>query len=402
VHETLVEIRTDGEPAPSLAKEWAAAAGGREWTLALEDGLRFHDGRPVGAEDAARALGRFLRGGSAAAIALGQALEGGGSHAASETDALAGIVVGDSTHLTLRLRAPLARPLVPLASPAAAIEGSGGAGAGPFVPSGPPARSLRLTAFAAHVRGRPLLDGVRVMEMPDAPARAAALRAGRVHLVPGRPGPAHPAAVLLLVLDPASPPFDQPAVRAAVAERIPRADLARYFVPGGEPAGALLLSLPTVPSPAATGPPLPATPFGLAVSREVAPLASQRVVAYLDAIGLRPSVSALAPREARARGGARLLLFVPEVPEAELTLRELASLAPPPSAVHEMLDLAALEMDAERREGLLRQAEAVLREAHVLVPLAAAPVAFQADPRLHDARVDARGRLLLEDAWLEP
>ncbi len=402
VHETLVGLGGDGEPVPALAKAWAPGATGRERTLALDEGLLFHDGRPLTAEDAARAVRRFLRGGSVAAVAMAEALEGGADFAASRTTELPGLVVADSTHLVLRLRAPTARSLVPLASPAAAVVGNGGAGAGPFVPSGPPSRSLHLTAFAAHVRGRPLLDGVRVVEVPEAPARAAALRAGRVHLVPGRPGPAALAATLLLVLDPARPPFGQPAVRAAVAQRIPRADLAAHFLPGGEPAGSLLVALPALPSPPAVGRPLPATAFGLAVSRDVPPGASQRVVAHLDAMGLRPAVTAHPPREARARAGARLLLFTPEVADPELALRELASLVPAAASAREALDLASLETDRPRRDVLLRQAEAALRETGVLVPLAVVPVSFQADPRLHGAEVDRGGRLFLEDAWLEP
>jgi hypothetical protein len=100
---------------------------------------------------------------------------------------------------------------------------------------------------------------------------------------------------------------------------------------------------------------------------------------------------------------ARLLLWSPEVPEAALALEELASLAPAaPPAARAALDEAAAEPDVDRRRALLHRAEGALRTEHVLVPLSAVPVAFGGGRGVHDFDVDLAGRLVLEDAWVEP
>ena len=77
VHETLVGVDEAGFPSPALAQGWSTAAGGREWTLRLREGAAFHDGRPVGAADAARSIRRFLRSPSFAAARMAEGLEEG-------------------------------------------------------------------------------------------------------------------------------------------------------------------------------------------------------------------------------------------------------------------------------------------------------------------------------------
>lgn len=403
VHETLVRWDPEAGTQPGLAREWTEAADGREQTLVLAGDLVLHDGRPLAAGDAARSVRRFLRGGTPAARRLAATLEGGEAYAAGHTDDLPGVKAASDLHLSLRLRARTAHPLAPLASPAAAVTGPQGAGAGPFVPAGPASGSLRLTAFSGHVRGRPLLDTLRLVAVADAGTRDGWLRAGRAHLVPGRPGPESLCATLVLAVDPAQAPFDRAAARAALSAALPRAELVAHFVPGGQPARGLLppaLLDPVAGPPPAPGP-VPRTAVALTVAADVPARLSQRVVAYLDAMGLRPAVRVREPREARQAGGLRLLLLAPEVAEGELALRAALDLAPTAAAADTLRAAAAQPDEAERRR-LLRQAEAQIEAGHALLPLAWVPVGYRGDGRLRDARVDAGGRLVLEQAWLRP
>jgi hypothetical protein len=160
-------------------------------------------------------------------------------------------------------------------------------------------------------------------------------------------------------------------------------------------------------------PPPPAPPDGtggrlggdllLAVARDVPRLASQRVVAHLGALGLRVTALPVDPGTVSPPGAAaRLQLFIPEVPEAELALLELRRLVPPVTPTDEPLTQASLERDPNRRRVLLYRAEAALRAGDRLVPLLAVPISCVARAGVHGARVDLRGRLILEDAWVEP
>ena len=414
VHETLVGIGPDGQLTPGLAGASRSTAEGREWTLILDDEARFHDGRPVTAEDAVRSLRAFLRGPGVAAGRLARELEGGLAFRSRERDDLPGLVALDPHRLVLRLVSASPASLAPLASPAAAITSSTGAGTGPFVPAlFVPGERLVVTAFPGHVRGRPYLDRVLVTALPDPASLAAEARAGRVDLAAGEPGVLALAASLLLVLDPRRGPFDRPEARAAVGGAIDRGLLMGRLVPGGRPSTDLLPQTVWPPSPAGAPPFLGEPPpvraallsgaVTLSVSRDVPPAASQRVVAHLTALGLRVRVVAVSPAGALEAGTElRLLAFSPTVAEPALALEELLALARPSPAVAARLDAARLEVDPARRLAGLARAEDGLRREGAIVPIGQMPVRFGGSPTAHGARIDATGRLVLEDAWVEP
>jgi len=412
VHETLVGIGPDGQLTPGLAGPSVSTAEGRERAFVLDDEARFHDGRPLTADDAVRSLRAFLRGPGAAAGRLAHDLEGGLAFRSGEGDDLPGLIALDSHRLVLRLVSASPACLAPLASPAAAITSPAGAGAGPFLPAlFVPGQRLVVTAFPGHVRGRPYLDRVLVTALPDPASRAAEARAGRVDLAAGEPDVSALAASLLLVLDPRRSPFDRPEARAAVGGAIDRSLLMGRLVPGGRPSTDLLSSLvwPPAGAPPSPGEPPPVRTallsgaVALSVSRDVPPAASQRVVAHLTALGLRVRVVAVSPAAALEAGTElRLLAFSPTVPEPALALEELLTLVPPSSSVAVRLDAARLEVDPARRLAALGQAEDALRREGAIVPIGQVPVRFGGSPTAHGARVDATGRLVLEDAWVEP
>jgi ABC-type transport system substrate-binding protein len=402
VHETLVGIGPEALPLPGLARSWTAAASGHEWTLALGETARFHDDRPVTSQDALRSLRRFLRSSSPAALAFASSLRGGTLFRGGGTDDLPGLEAPDPLHLVLRFDGTEALPLAPLSSPGAAVTSPQGAGCGPFVPTLQiPGRRMSLTAFSSHVRGRPYLDRVHLV--------GAASRPDGVDLAFGEGGISTLASTLVLFLEP-RPPFDRKEMRQSVASSFDRADLVRNLLPGGEPTPLLLVPgiLPGLESPSPSLPPPPPPPhplqgsLTLVVSRELPRIVSQRIVAYLSALGLQVSAEASSPTEVqKAPAGARLFLFSPEVPEACLALLQLLALRPDPEA-KEALAAASRETDLDRRRALLQRAEAALRDDSVLIPLASIPVSFGTRRGLHDARVDLTGRLVLEDGWLEP
>jgi ABC-type transport system substrate-binding protein len=408
VHERLLRLDAAGEPRAGLAHDWLGSADGREWVLRLAPEATFHDGAPVAPADVVRSLRTFLRGPSIAADRLADTLDGGAAFRAERSDELPGVAVSGA-EVVLRFREPVAAPLAPLAAPSAAIVSAAGVAAGPFVPAATvPGRRLALTAFGAHVRGRPLLDRVSLVTAARADELETEVLTRRAGLVVGAGAWGAPAATLLLALDPARAPFAAAERRASVAEALARADLARRVLPGAErPAGLLPPALwPAPPSESEAVravPPRAGTPVSLLVSAEVPPLLSQRVMAYLDELGLDATVTAAPPDRAVASGGdARLFLWSPEVPEPELALRELAALGPAVPGVAEALAAAAREREPARRYALLQDAERALRAAAVLVPVAVVPIAAHAHPRLHGLAADRAGRLLLEDAWLEP
>jgi hypothetical protein len=396
VHEPLVELR-DEQPEPAVARSWTAAAGGREWTMRLREGAVFHDGTVIGAPDVVRSLRRFLRSPSPAAGNLAARIEGGAAYRNRTTEALAGVSAADPLTVVLRLRHPLPSLLSYLAAPAAAITSARGAGAGPFVPTtaSPIRGHAAFVAFRGHVRGRPFLDGITLHsgDTGDGPADVSPVV-----------GSGLPAGSLLLVLDPADPALSRVEVRRAVAAAVDRDDLVRNFVPGGvgieSPIPSLLLPARPIPGPRPRRRPL-AGSIVLAVGPDVPAVISQRVVAYLGAAGLRVSAREVPPPDvATVRAGARLLAWTPEVPDALLAYEELASLTT--WSAPEPLARAAVEEDRDRRDALLRAAEAALRRHATVIPLAGLRFGHRARPGVHGIVVDRAGRLRLEDAWVAP
>jgi Bacterial extracellular solute-binding proteins, family 5 Middle len=404
VHETLLGVDEEGRPRPALAQSWASAADGREWTLRLAPAT-FHDGTPVGSADAVRGLRRFLRSESVAAVHLARVLDGGEEFRRGGTDALAGLGALDDARLVLRFRVPSAVPLAPLASPAAAIVSARGAGAGPFVPTTPPsARGVSATAFGRHVRGRPFLDVVRLIT--TAASDRGRPDGGGADVTSGAPALPPATGLLLLLLDPGAAPLKDDHARALIASSVDRVQLARHFLPGGEPADVLLAPTLLAPLPVARGAASPAPVPGrllLRVASDVPQSASQRVVAHLAALGLEvQAVAVPAALAVTTAGPARLLVWYPEVAEAGLALEELAALAGAGPPVRLALEAADSVRDFDRRRAELQRIEETLRGTHVLVPLARLPLPLGARSGVHGLRATASGTLLLENAWVEP
>jgi peptide/nickel transport system substrate-binding protein len=53
VYDTLITTDPSGKPVPQLAKEWKVSDDGKSWTFTLQDGAKWHDGKPVTSDDVA-------------------------------------------------------------------------------------------------------------------------------------------------------------------------------------------------------------------------------------------------------------------------------------------------------------------------------------------------------------
>ena len=225
--------RERDEIAPALAHHWERLDGGRHWRLWLRPGLRFHDGRPLGASDAAASL-RRLR-------------DTVGPHRALMAHLREATTAGD------RLDLALARPdhllLHRLAHHSAAVLPADdwlrpdfatlpiGAGAFRLVRNND--YRATLAAFEGYWRERPLLAEIDLWVVPaGAPIPEVDLRIGQLaedHRAPPadwRELAQPEQGCDCVLLNPARPAFATPAARLAVGRWL-RAQVARRALPAG-------------------------------------------------------------------------------------------------------------------------------------------------------------------------
>lgn len=75
VYEGLVRIDDDYQPRPWLAERWEASGSGGTWVFTLREGLQFHDGTPVTAQDVEASAKEILR------LATEEGIENRGAYA---------------------------------------------------------------------------------------------------------------------------------------------------------------------------------------------------------------------------------------------------------------------------------------------------------------------------------
>lgn len=61
IYESLLRYDEKLQPMPSLAKSWEASADAKVYTFRLQEGVKWHDGKPFTADDAVFTLDKFLR-----------------------------------------------------------------------------------------------------------------------------------------------------------------------------------------------------------------------------------------------------------------------------------------------------------------------------------------------------
>jgi oligopeptide transport system substrate-binding protein len=172
------------EVTPAAAQGWKASKGGRRFTFKLRQGMTFHDGSPVTAEDFVFAFDRIARKRNASEIAYTlERIRGFTAvNQLGRAQHLSGLAARDKETLVIELSEPfrdlpaiLTHPsLVPV--PRKAVEDidrflSEPVGNGPFQMAGPwsPGSAVILESFPDFVEP-PQLDGIRFIPYPDAAA----------------------------------------------------------------------------------------------------------------------------------------------------------------------------------------------------------------------------------------
>jgi len=119
----LVRLGDDLEPAPDIARDWRVSNGGKTYTFHLREGVKFHDGREVTAEDFVYSWERACwpeTGSQTAATYLGD-ITGAKEVLTGETREISGIRAVDDSTLEVTIDVPRSYFLYKLAYPTAFV-----------------------------------------------------------------------------------------------------------------------------------------------------------------------------------------------------------------------------------------------------------------------------------------
>jgi peptide/nickel transport system substrate-binding protein len=174
IFDSLVQFDARLNPIPALAEFWEASLDGRTWTLALRQGVKFHHGREVTAQDVAYSFTRLLSPAKPLSVTeLFRHIQGAKEFMQGKTQRVEGLKVLDRYTLQIVLDEPFAHFLVALGLDHAAIvpqeevEKPGDhfsrspVGTGPFkFVRWQPNQEIVLAANDQYYEGRPFLDSV--------------------------------------------------------------------------------------------------------------------------------------------------------------------------------------------------------------------------------------------------
>ena len=157
VYESLLTIGDDEQPKAGLAERWEASGSGESWTFTLREGVTFHDGTPLTAQDVVATIDEIKR------LAADETTAYKGAYAsvryfvssATATDARTVQIKTKRNNYSF----PFAMTFPIL--PAAQVQAENPAGTGPYVISSfVPADYLQLTANPAWWNGTPALKEI--------------------------------------------------------------------------------------------------------------------------------------------------------------------------------------------------------------------------------------------------
>ena len=181
LHDAMAKDLPGLPQAPCLAESWSVAEDGLAYDFVLREGVPFHNGEPVTAEDVKFSFERYH----------------GASHAAMK-ERIAAVEVADPLHITFRLKRPWPDFLTFYTGATGAgwivprkyVERVGDdgfrkapVGAGPYrFVSFNPGVELVLEAFEQYWRRPPAVKRVVLKVVPDEATRLAALKAGELDI----------------------------------------------------------------------------------------------------------------------------------------------------------------------------------------------------------------------------
>jgi len=393
--------RLEPLPVPVLAAASRRhGAGPEEVAVSPLPDARFPDGTPLGAGDIAQSWRRLGAAGGGAYLGL-----------LAPVASLDGVLEAAGRRPEEALVLPLAYPWpdldASLCHPALTPSRGPEAGLGLY------ARDAggRLSGWTGLPRGAPF---PQALSLTPVLARTASrlLRTGEVRAVLGEPGGTEPGPLLFATYLAYHPGRLPPGALATLGS-LDVAELLRTFVPG--PAvpmpGLLPPSLTEPPLPPRAAPPrAPPTPapalltlgYDAALAEHGA--VAERLQVKLHDAGYRVRLQGLdraGLARARAEGSldaALVSVLLPPLPAPALAV-VLALAEQPQLLAQELPPLGALA-DPDARRARVRERLAELQGALPLVPLYARGLRVRLGPTLVDARRDAFGLLVLDDAWL--
>ncbi|MBI9090696.1 MAG: hypothetical protein JEZ12_15880 [Desulfobacterium sp.] len=246
--EALTRLDSNLEAEPWLATAWESREGGRVWVFLLRDGVRFHDGTPFTAHEAALSVQRILD---------NPRFDPGGN-----LREVVSVTPRGRSELVFQLDRPVpgfpkrvAYYSSPMIKPDC-FDGKGNLTS--FIATGPfklnkvlPGREVRLDAFNGYWGTRPFYKKVIFKTIPDARTRVAALKAGAIDVVadvggilpeqvpdlqsdPGiRVDQVEVATTHVLLFNCGAPPFDREGARRWLAGALDRKTVVNLFAQGG-------------------------------------------------------------------------------------------------------------------------------------------------------------------------
>jgi peptide/nickel transport system substrate-binding protein len=165
LYDTLVRVDQNFTPEPRLATQWSVSPDGKTWKFRLRDGVTFHNGKTLSAQDVAYSIGRILD----------PAVGSSGKGTLEPLLEASGIGAPDPTTVVFTLKGPNAFLPVILSDPAFGVVPDGtthfasGTGTGAFK-----LKSFETGTGGEYERnpnfwrsGLPYLDGLRLVVLGD-------------------------------------------------------------------------------------------------------------------------------------------------------------------------------------------------------------------------------------------
>lgn len=240
-YDSLMQVDELGQPQPWLAETVEGSADGLTYTVGLADGVSWHDGEPLTAEDVAFSVGYYQAGPPGRfATALGNVTQ---AVAQDESTVVLTLAAPDPS---FELRTLADVPILPehvwsaVADPdVAPFDESTNVGSGPYrLVESEPGVSYSFEANPEYFRGEPKVDELVVVQFADEAGATAALRSGEIDTMMRSISPeqidvlrgtgtldvveAPEYTTTLLVFNTAVPPFDQAEFRRAVGLAVDR------------------------------------------------------------------------------------------------------------------------------------------------------------------------------------
>lgn len=453
----LVRLDDDLIAEPEIAASIEASSDGLRYTFTLHENATFQDGATI---DASAVKASFERAanpsladgdGSAlpAAIYFGD-IAGIDDYLQGRSTSIAGIRVVDPRTIEFSLSRPAANFLYKLTgSPAAIVDVRQTAnagwwqtanGSGPFRITDFSSRQIALSRFDRFFAGAPRLERVTVLfgsaaaqplnlyetgaiDITDVPLYALDRVSSPADPLYAQLESAPQLSTSFIVLNPAVEPFDDPAIRRAVAQSLDRTKVTRVMLDGrvtladgivppgildrAWPASPMAFDLKAAKSDLASADPHEIRPafYGGGVSVTLSEVLMRDLGLESDAIALEWSEFSAALADRRLPAFA--LSWIADYPDPANFLDALFHSRSPDNysgyanpTVDKLLDEAAVEHNLDRRANLYLEAQQQIIDDGVLIPLYHDVAYTLVKPWVRGLTVTPIGIISLEDVWI--